>query len=239
MNMLQSFTTHVFKKVKYASIVLLPVALSACGSASNGSDAVVATYTVTLTNVMNAQPLSPPAVILHGNDYAGWAIGSAASAGLEVLAESGSPTDFIAEATTALGSNAGTAPIGSGNALTLEVTGEWSEALALTVVTMLVNTNDAYAGTTGLNISGLEVGESLSLLAPIYDAGTETNSETEGTIPGPADGGEGFNAARETHDFVTRHPGVVTQDDDYAESVLTQAHKFDQGAYVIKIERAL
>ncbi len=197
------------------------------------------TYEITIVNATNGQPLSPPAVLLHNDDYAGWSIGTSASPGLEDLAESGSPDAFIAEAATALDSNSGATPVGPGSRVTLNVTAIWNPELQLTVASMLVNTNDAFSGTTGRQIGQLTVGDSIEFLAPIYDAGTEFNSETAATIPGPAANGEGFNAERETSDQVTRHPGVVTQNDGYAESVLTEAHKFDNGSMLVRVRRVI
>ena len=46
---------------------------------------------------------------------------------------------------------------------------------------MLVNTNDAFVG-----VSGLRLTEAVTLLAPAYDAGTEWNNELCSYIPGPA-----------------------------------------------------
>ena len=47
----------------------------------------------------------------------------------------------------------------------------------------------------------------------VWDSGTEANSETAATIPGPAGGGEGFNATRDDSDTVSFHSGVISQDD--------------------------
>ena len=55
------------------------------------------TYTVTVTNNTTALVLTPAAVIVHGGDYAPPGAGDMASAGLEVLAESGNPDDYITE----------------------------------------------------------------------------------------------------------------------------------------------
>ena len=41
------------------------------------------TFEVTVTNLTNAQPLSPVAVIAHGNGYAVFTLGQPATAGLE------------------------------------------------------------------------------------------------------------------------------------------------------------
>ncbi|NRA83341.1 MAG: hypothetical protein HRU22_06080, partial [Gammaproteobacteria bacterium] len=54
-------------------------------------------YKVTLTNITNNQPMSPLAFALHMADYNPWQIGSAASDGLEMLAERGATADFLAD----------------------------------------------------------------------------------------------------------------------------------------------
>ena len=86
-------------------------------------------------------------------------------------------------------------------------------------------------------MSSLAVNESLSRTSFSYDAGTEANSEAAGTIPGPADSGEGFNEMRDDINRVAMHPGVVTQDDGLASSVLTSQYKFDNPVAQIVITR--
>ena len=107
----------------------------------------------------------------------------------------------------------------------------------LSLVSMLVNTNDAFTGLNAIDLASLAAGDSWTGYAGVYDAGTEANSEMAGTIPGPIDGGTGFDAARDDVDFVAMHPGVVSMDDGLATSVLTQAHRFDNPAVYITITR--
>ena len=80
----------------------------------------------------------------------------------------------------------------------------------VTAVSMLAPSPDWFIGVSGLNLyeNGKWV-EQISIDLPVYDAGTEGNNELAGTIPGPADGGEGFNAARDDVNVVSRHSGVV------------------------------
>ncbi len=235
------------------TVALLPFILNACsgdkdsggtipggtipgGTTPNGTTA--GEYRITVVNVSHNQPLSPVAVVLHEDDYSAWSIGSPASDGLEMLAESGSPTDFIAEATTALDTEAGTGPIFAGDREVIEVSTTDISSLKLTIASMPINTNDAFTGVTGWDISALAVGESVKKVLPIYDAGTEMNTEADNTIPGPADQGEGYNAARDDiADQVTRHPGVVTQADGYTDSILTESHRFDNGVMRVTVER--
>jgi len=228
-----------------ALMFLFTLGLSACGgddddrmnpSATLTPEPEMAMFEVTLRNTTHNQPLSPPAVILHNGDYNAWDIGAMASNGLEVLAESGSPNDFITEA-TALDSEAGTEVLMPGQHVSFTVRAVASEQLMLTVATMLVNTNDAFTGLKAWPIGDLAIDASREYLAPVYDAGTEANSETAATVPGPAGGGEGFNSARNDVDFVARHPGVVTVDDGLMSSALDQSHRFDNGAVQVEVKR--
>lgn len=98
----------------------------------------------------------------------------------------------------------------------------------LSLAGMLVNTNDGFSGLNGIELRQLSAGHSSVYYSRAYDAGTEFNSELAGTIPGPADAGEGFNSERDdVTAVVTLHSGVVTADDNFANSTLSQAEKFD------------
>ena len=77
----------------------------------------MATFDVTVTNLTNAQPLSPVAVIAHQDGYAVFSIGAAATVGLEELAEGGDNTTLLSEAdadSAVLASASGAGPIGPG-----------------------------------------------------------------------------------------------------------------------------
>jgi hypothetical protein len=195
-------------------------------------------YRVTVTNLTYAQPLSPMVVILHSKGYTLFEIGSPASVALERLAEGGDNTQLISEAdadASVQETKGGTGAILSGGEESINVSGDGEACIS--VATMLVNTNDAFAGSNCIDISGMHEGESLRLLVGAYDAGTEGNSEAASTIPGPAGGGEGLNPDRDDRDFVAVHGGVVTSDDGLATSALTYDHRWDNPVARIDIER--
>ena len=192
-------------------------------------------YSVTVTNLTYAQPLSPLGVVLH-TDSKMWMVGETASSALEKLAEGGDNSDFIAD-TNALAANSGDGAVLPGSASTVVVSTTDRTATFFTAATMLVNTNDAFSGLTGVDISAMAIDDVKSWNLNVYDAGTEANSEAMGTVPGPADGGTGFDAARDDVDFVALHSGVVSQDDGLSNSVLTQAHRFDNPAIKLTITR--
>lgn len=196
-------------------------------------------YEVSVINATNNQPISPVAVITHDDDYSAWTIGSTASTELEYIAEGGSNSQLIdsldSEDATAM---SGKGAIGPGGKETISITAGKSSQTRITVVGMLVNTNDGFSGINSVDVSSLDSGESMTLSARAYDAGTEINSESAGTMPGPADGGEGFNAARsDSNNTVGYHGGVVTADDGLASSVLDQSHRFDNPVMLVTITR--
>ncbi|MGV6859545.1 MAG: spondin domain-containing protein [bacterium] len=221
--------------------LLLAGALSACHDDNNDSTTTPVpetfSFAIHVSNLTNAQPFSPPAVILQGADFTAWQVGQAASVALEHLAEGGDASELLA-AEAAQPNAVGEAPVGPGGSAVLELSTTDPAQLHLTVATMLVNTNDAFTGVTGLDLSSMQVGDTRVVLTSAYDAGTENNLELAGTIPGPADGGEGFNAARDdVTTSVTLHGGVVGADDGNPASVLNSVHRFDNPVMRIEVVR--
>jgi hypothetical protein len=238
-----SARANTFKKSKMAIATSLLLVLSACGSDNDSVDPEVEapatpdeySYSVTVTNLTYAQSLSPLAAMLHG-DSKMWMAGETSSTALEQLAESGDNSELLADASV-LASDSGEGVVLPGSASTVEITTTDRSATFFTAATMLVNTNDAFTGLTGIDISTMAIDDVKSWNVNVYDAGTEANSEAAGTIPGPADGGTGFDEARDDVDFVAIHSGVVSQDDGLSSSVLTQAHRFDNPAIKLTITR--
>lgn len=196
---------------------------------------VTSSYEITVTNLTNAQPLSPVAVVLHTEGQL-WSIGSAASEELEYLAEGGD-NSFVLGLPVAAAGASGAGPIGPGASETITISIDDNDSALLSVVTMLVNTNDAFTGVNAQSLAALEVGQSWTTRTHVYDSGTEANSEAAGTIPGPADGGAGFDAVRDDVDYVAMHPGVVSNQDGLMTSVLTKQHGFDNPAARITVTR--
>ncbi|WP_439105839.1 spondin domain-containing protein [Congregibacter sp.] len=235
--------------MRYLYLPLIASVLVACGDSGGITTPPVpeptpapvtnAGYEVSVVNLTIGQPLSPVAVMLHEDSQCVFTIGQPASAGLELLAEGGDNGELLNEFSDAVTAS-GEAPVGPGasDMLSLEIEGDDTSGVRLSVATMLVNTNDAITGLNSIDISQMAVGDSLSFSAIAYDAGTEANSEAAGTIPGPADGGEGLNSARDDlADQVTMHAGVVTADDGLTGSVLNQNHRFDNPVARLRITR--
>jgi len=202
----------------------------------------MASFNVTVANLTNAQPLSPIAVIAHQSGYAVFTVGSAATVGLEELAEGGDNTALLAEASAdamVVTSASGAAPIGPAGSetVTIDLLNSDRVGLRISVATMLVNTNDAFT-VVNTAVDTLAIGEVITFDSVVYDSGTEADTEMATDIPGPAGGGTGFDAARDDQaDRVTMHSGVVSQDDGLTTSDLTEQHRFDNPVARISIER--
>ena len=228
---------------------------------SNGADGTngnLAVFTVQLTNLTYSQPFSPAAIILHEPGYNAFVDGDAASLGLEQLAEGGNPAEVMAEALAAtqyldaVATSGATAPRSIGAMSTLLVPLLDVDNLRISFTTMLVDTNDAFTGINAADISNMTVGQSVSFMTPTWDSGTEANTETASTMPGPAAGAAGgggasagFDAARDDlFDLVHFHPGVVTSanasdssKEGLSSSVLTEADRWDNPTARIVITR--
>ncbi|NMH66945.1 hypothetical protein HC757_17445 [Shewanella sp. SHSM-M6] len=194
-------------------------------------------YSVTVTNLTANQPLSPMAVIAHSADMSLFRVTEPASVALEKLAEGGDTTGLVALfGVSHLARGIEAIPPGMSDTVSLSI--PTPLVAGLSVATMLVNTNDAFATVNGYDLRSLALGDEVDLYALAYDAGTEANSEARGTMPGPADNGEGFNAARDDVNRVHIHPGVISADDGLGDSVLSASHRFNNPVAKIKIHRS-
>lgn len=233
---------NLLNKISMAAVVSSALLISACSSDDDDDmmvvempEAVEVSYSITVTNLTYSQPFSPISIVLH-NEGQLWQIGESASVALEKLAESGDNSELFTQSVVTA-SMAGAGILMPGQSETVLITIEDNTRSLLTLATMLVNTNDAFTGLNSIPLADLDVGDSWSKMVGAYDAGTEANSESAGTMPGPADGGAGFDTQRDDTDMVTMHPGVVSMHDGLSTSVLTQAHKFDQPTAKITITR--
>lgn len=166
-------------------------------------------YSITVKNLTYGQIFSPPLAAAHKSGVSIFNAGEAASAGLELLAEDGAPTDLAAELTAAgakIAINGGDtpAPILPGESATFKLkAGKYHRYIS--IVGMLVTTNDAFFGLNGVDPRS----SNGTFRAVAYDAGTEVNDEDCSHIPGPpcGNGGNGDNGPDE-NGVVHVHRGI-------------------------------
>lgn len=238
---------RLLKTNKSLKMLVLPIfalaGLSACSdsdtipSSNTATNPDTESFTVYVTNLTPGQPFSPPNLVVLKKGYNLWQQGQPASVPLEKVAEGGDGSDLhtldgVVQVFTADGPLAPSTKTEYKLDVLKELVGPMS------VVTMLVNTNDAFTGVQHVDLSGMEVGEMKSYRVFAYDAGTEDNTEASGTMPGPADNGVGFVAERtDDVNFVHVHPGTITAADGLTTSVLDYSHKFDTPVVAIKVKR--
>jgi hypothetical protein len=174
---------------RLALAVVTVIALGAVLAAPASAQSEPKRWQVTVENLTPAgsQPLSPPLFAVHSRHADVWSVGEQASHGLAALAEDANnaplqsalaETPGVRAAFTGAG---GPIPPGASGTFDVETSGQFDR---LSVVTMLVNTNDAF---TGLD-SVLLRGEGDTFLTNAYDAGSERNNELKAFIPGPCCG---------------------------------------------------
>eukprot|EP00904_Undaria_pinnatifida_P007222 jgi/Undpi1/362/HiC_scaffold_1.g00358.m1 len=180
-----------------------------------------AEYTARVRNLTYMQPFSPPLVVAHTQamqDVALFREGMAASDAIKLMAEDGDNSALLTALASAdyspyiCGYTVSDAPLFPGETWrgTMEVDESiCGEDAVFSVVSMLINTNDAFVGVDSERLSG-----GSKSFPPAFDAGTESNNELCSHIPGPAcdmDSGNEQDAPGE--EFIHVHRGIHGEED--------------------------
>lgn len=186
-------------------LAVVPAVASADDDDASDDDGP-ARYRVTVENTAGGfQPMSPAGVVVHGRRADVWSVGAPASNAVAAIAEDANLGVFVDTYDDAPHVSqafiGGGGPFGPGGSITFEFDAHPGQRLSL--VSMLVNTNDAFTGLDAIKLrGGTRVYET-----DAYDAGTELNNELASHIPGPV-GNNPFVRAPEG-DVITHHPGVT------------------------------
>ena len=181
------------------------VALTQPGANDVALAQAAGTYMVKVTNLTPAQSFTPILAATHSAGTSIFLAGTPASMGLESLAEEGRTMMLM----TALEGMSSVMAVQQTEGLTTPaVTQEFmimggGDYDRLSVVSMLIPTNDAFFG---VDTALPAYGETKTVYAYAYDAGTEMNDESCASIPGPHAecGGMG------THDAGGAGEGAIT-----------------------------
>jgi Spondin_N len=179
------------RRMTLVLLTILAAAVFVTGSATADDDGAVKTGRVTVANrtpagpgAPGSQPLSPPLFVVHSGEADVWSIGEIASHGVAAIAEDAnnavleSALPNVDGVKTVFTGAGGPIPSGQSRAFMVETSGRFNR---LSLVTMLVNTNDAFTGLDSLRLRD----HGTSLATNAYDAGSERNNELESHIPGP------------------------------------------------------
>ena len=169
-----------------------------------------AKVTLSITNLTRGQILSPVFIARHGHDAGPlYTLGQPASESLAMVAEdadaSGLLSDWSPEGNAGI-SEAMVATLNGGPILpgaTVDMSFEVTDGNYLvSFASMLVTTNDAFIGASGLDVS---TSRTVNLIA--YDSGSEANSESCAYIPGPPCGNHAEDDA-DAEGYVHVHAGI-------------------------------
>jgi hypothetical protein len=176
-------------------------------------------YEVTITNLTKGQPFSPTVVAIHnGRMDPIFTVGEPSSEGIWRIAEGGD-TSVLAPQLSA-DSNVydvmvSDGPFLPGQSVTVVLNaGRGLGPRYLSLAGMLGSTNDAFFALNGQLVTSLAWPFSMpdgsqEFYAPAYDAGSEFNSETCDTVPGPpCNNGVNNRDTAEAEGYVYIHAGV-------------------------------
>ena len=147
--------------------------------------ALAVEYEVTVTNLTRDQQFTPILVATHKEGVRLFELGSPASSQLKTLAEEGN----VAPMTALLLGNSNVLDVVNSNELLdpgksvtqrVRTRGGFDN---VSVAAMLIPTNDGFFAVNDLE--GADGQDSITVVSPAYDAGTERNDETCASIPGP------------------------------------------------------
>ncbi|KAA3611709.1 MAG: hypothetical protein DWQ01_06390 [Planctomycetota bacterium] len=179
-------------------------------SARSGADLTAgpALYEISITNLTSNQIISPPLVLTHNESVRLFTPGDQASAELAALAEDGDSSGLMAQLSTDPGvfdMTAGATGIDPGATLTVSLSADRAFPY-LSLAGMLVTTNDAFIGLDGA--TSVPMDQEGAFLVPVWDAGSEANSENGMYIPGPPFGNGGVHDPAPAEGFIHLHSGI-------------------------------
>ncbi len=217
-------------RLRLLTVIAVVAVMAAVAVPANGSGGGTRTYEVTITNLTDGQPLSPPVAVTHRKSAPLFRVGGQASAGIEAIAEDGNQAvavdgliasqdvfDLVFDVVDGGEPLApsGTVAAGFDDTLTFEITARRGDRFSL--ATMLICTNDGF---TGADRVKLPRHGTKTFRLKAYDAGTEENTEMSEDIVDPCsglgpvalagdpNGNENDAVATSPPRRIRRHPGV-------------------------------
>lgn len=206
------------RSITKLSLALFVPALALTGFGPRGTDLAPSAeaaswgrYEVSITNLTRGQIMSPPVVATHsGRMTPIFSPGKPASAELAGVAEDALNQPMVdmlradrnvGDVVVITGING---PILPGETASMTVSAQgWIDQLSL--VAMLVQTNDAFVGLAGFDLPRFGAAETL---VPAWDAGSEANTEQCAHIPGPPCNNPRVRVTEGAEGFVRIHEGM-------------------------------
>lgn len=199
-------------KIAYVFSTALLALSAIIGSAANADDDNQRnrSYEVRIFNITKDQVFSPPVLVTHSKRIALFKVGDEALHELVLVAEDGNGAplaDLVRTLPQVADAQANMAPIPPGMDATYVIHSKRGFD-ALSVVAMLVNTNDAFFAIDSKSLPNSRNSRK-TYYALGYDAGSEANNEDCRFIPGPAcPGSPNMRSTDDAEGYVHIHNGV-------------------------------
>jgi Spondin_N len=180
-------------------------------------------YEIRLVNVTRTQWLTPPVVAVHERRVDVYTRGRPASQGVSQIAENGNVDPLVEALTGARGvasvevaTSADEPPLAPDEETTVTLTGSW-RANRLSLVSMLICTNDGFTGLDGLSLP-TRVGQARTFYGQDFDAGSEVNTEDMAHLVPPC---QALNGVADDEGA----PGTGMSDPELAERSVVRSHR--------------
>lgn len=148
---------------------------------AEGRYEITPVYSISVTNLTSGQPFTPPVIATHSRSLRLWRTGRRASEGVRQIAENGDLAPMLGSLGESSAVNEflvaegpSIPPVLPGETVTIDIEGS-RRARYFSVISMLICTNDGFAGVTRTRLPS-RVGQTRTLRARAYDAGTEINT---------------------------------------------------------------
>jgi hypothetical protein len=239
------------KRLAVSLLALLLALVTGAALPATARSSRPSAFKVTITNLAEGQPLTPPVVALHRSSVDVFTVGQPASFEVQEIAENGNNAPLLA----LLGSSPGVAdfaegatgplvPPGTPGDATFDQSVEFEltpapRARFLSVVSMLICTNDGFSGVDSLPLPG-SAGQVVTHFANGYEAGTEANTEDFRDIVPPCQdlmgvtGGPGTaqtDPALAQNSVIQHHPGITGRRD-----LIPEIHGWTDPVMRIRVE---
>ena len=178
-----------------------------------GSNIWAKDISLKITNLTKGISLTPFLVSTHKSSSKTFTLGIQASAELIALAEGGDISLLVSKIGTSAqyDNNPNGGLLLAGQSTTANITNISKSNTNLSVLSMLLPTNDAFIGLNNILIPNKKGVYTFYLNA--YDAGSEANDELSASIPGPPTGSTGGSGVTKTPEgFVHVHRGTLGDD---------------------------
>ncbi|NOX43733.1 MAG: hypothetical protein GXP19_08400 [Gammaproteobacteria bacterium] len=161
-------------------------------------------YDVTITNLTRGEIFTPVMVATHKATEKMFTLGTAPSDALAAMAEGGD-TGFLSASLMTDHSESSGVLLLEGESVTVRVSAD-SGSRYISVAAMLIPTNDAFIAVNAVKLPRGR--RALTIMSPVYDAGSEPNDEMCVNMPGPDCGGIGGSPGEDGEGYVHIHAGI-------------------------------